>query len=136
MTTLNINFDETPDEIQPIEPGIYDLHIQSCEIQPTKDGNSQKIVVEAAVVNHSDDNVNGRKVFDHISVKMATKIKRLAKSSGFTDEELSQMGGSFDVSLLIDRIVRASIGQRSYQDPESGEQRTTSNVRDYIFETS
>lgn len=128
MSFLNINFDDVPDKNMPLPAGEYVFLVNAATLEPTKDGSSQKIVVEMTVDDEQNPN-NGRKVFDHISVKMTTNIKRLFKSAG-----LKPGAGGVDVSDLVGKHVRALVKLRAYKDPSSGETRETASVDSYLFE--
>lgn len=135
MPHLDVDFTDVPDEILPIEPGIYDAEISNApEILPTKSGEGTKLVVQMVIVD--DDKHAGRRLQDHISTKMATRIKRLIKSAGL------EAGQGFDTEDLAGQRVKVKVKLESYQvssptldDPENMETRTASRVDDYLFDT-
>jgi len=135
MPHLEVDFTDVPDEILPIEPGIYEAEItEAPEILPTKSGEGTKLVVQMTVV--GDDKNSGRRLSDHISTKMQTRIKRLIKSAGLTP------GSGFDTEDLAGQRVKIRVKQESYQvssptldDPDNMETRTASRVDDYLFDS-
>lgn len=127
MSHLNINFDEVSDKNLPLPAGEYVLLVNECVLAPTKDGTSEKLVVEMTVDDEKNPN-HGRKVFDHISIKMKTNIKRLWKSAG-----LNPGAGGIDVTDIVGKHVRALVKLRTYKDPQSGETKESASIGEYLF---
>jgi hypothetical protein len=128
MSHIDIDFNDVPEVIPPIEPGIYDLEVmETPEVMPTNDGKGMKLVVKMKVVEegpHKD-----RQVSDHISVdKMRTKIKRLCLSAG-----LNPGADGLQTEELVGRILKAKLKNRTYVDRDSGEERETASIADYII---
>lgn len=124
---LNINFEEVPNEILPVPAGIYQLLILTAPtIEPTVKGIGQKIVVDMQIADEGEN--LGRRISDHISVKMTTKIKRLALSAG-----IPVGAEGLDLTMLEGQTVTAKVVTRTYVDPVSGETKETSSVADYII---
>ena len=128
MSHIAINFDEVPDTVQPVAPGIYVCLVSEAALEPTKDGKGEKVVAQLKVDDQTSPE-NGRVIFDHISTKMTTRLKRLCKSAG-----LSVGHGGLNVDELVGKHVRVRVKNRIYADPTSGERRETSSVDDYLFE--
>ena len=134
MAHLDIDFDNTPDEIVPIAPGIYELQITTApEIEPTNDGQSTKLVIPMQVVTECED--KGRAISDHISLKdigpksfSAVRINRLAKSAG-----VGTGSGGIDTPELAGKIVKVQITNETYKDKVSGEMRDAARVHRYLF---
>lgn len=126
---ININFDNVPDEILPIPAGIYTARVVGIpQIQPTKDGNGQKVVVEVEI---TEGDYAGRRVTDHISLKMTTRLKRLALSCGVTVG-----AGGLNLHDLADQFCQIQITTRPYTDRDTGEQKESYNIKDYLFAQS
>lgn len=126
---LNVNFENVPDEVLPIPAGIYTCTILTTpEIQPTVNGNGQKLVVDLQI-NDDESDQNGRRLTDNISLKNQTRIKRLAKSAG-----LSPGADGLDLEELEGAVVTVKVTNRTYTDKSSGELKESYNVSDYLFE--
>ena len=138
---LNINFEDVPDAFVPLKPGVWELLISEVPtVEPTKDGTSTKVVVTMKVadspMNQTEERKEfiGRKVTDHISVKMETKLKRLCLSAGLAP------GDGIDTEELLDQIVTVRIRTETYKTEdvdENGEPvvRETTRVADYLIPT-
>jgi len=128
MPRLDMNFDDVPDEIVPLEPGIYRLGVaEAPKVEPTNDGTSTKLVVRFEVI--EPEKFKGRALQDHISIKMLTRIKRLFLSAG-----LKPGASGIDTEELTGAEVRALLKERSWKDPDTGETRVSVRVDDYIVE--
>lgn len=125
---INVNFDDVPDEILPVEPGTYEALIKEISLEPTKDGKGTKLVVQMEIVTEGPQ--QGRRLIDNISTKATTRIKRLAKSAG-----LEVGAGGLDTEELLEKVVHTVVGNRNYQDPTTGETKTATDVKDYLFDT-
>ena len=127
MPKLNIGFDDVPDQIIPVAPGVYDCEVmEPPAIEPTNDQKGQKLVVQFRITSEGPE--EGRQLFDHISLKMKTKLKRLAKSAGLNPADFDE-----DTDLLHGQTVRLIVNNRTYKDPETGEMKETSNIKDYLI---
>ena len=121
---LDIPFGDVPDVVVPVAPGKYHCTITKVpEVQPTKKGDGTKLVVEMRV--NDDGEFHGRMLFDNISMKMQTRIKRLCLSAGVRPE------AGFSTEDLLDQDVEVLVKSRSYTDPD-GETVETTNVVDYV----
>jgi len=128
MPRLETNFNDVPDEFEQIPPGTYLLEIKAApQVMPTNDGKSQKMVVEFAVV--EDPKLQGRNLQDHISMKMLTRIKRVFLAAG-----LKPGVDGIDTEELVGRRVKAVVVHRTYRDKDSGEERETARIQDYVVE--
>jgi len=126
MALLDLPFDEIPDEVQPISPGIYTLEITEVpEVMPTKDGTGTKIVVQFAVADEGQ--FKGRRIQDHISTKMQTQVKRLFLAAG-----IRPTSAGVDTEELLGRQVRARLISRTYTN-DMGEEVETVRIRDYLL---
>lgn len=127
MPRIATNFNDVPDEIKPLDPGIYTMVVRSANIEPTKDGKGEKVVVELEVDDETSPN-KGRKCFDHLSLKLPIGLKRLAKSCG-----INPGAQGLDLEDLIGKIAKVRVKTRTYKDAETQEVRETSSVAEYMF---
>jgi len=128
---VNVNLVAAPDQVIPVSPGEHDLMILGIPIvKPTNDKLSTKLVVDF-VVTGDDDPDKDRRVFDHISLKMDTRLKHLCQSAGVTFDETG-----FDAEDLEDKIVKVIIQSRTYEDQDTGEMKETARIKDYIVPIS
>lgn len=127
MALINQNFDDVPDQFEPVPAGIYALKIDEVsDPEPTKDGSGEKIVVTMSVEDEGNTEIHGRKIFDHIGIsKNLTRIKRLAMSAG-----LNPSADGLDTNDLIGRVAKAKVKVRTYTD--DGEQKESSSISDYL----
>ncbi len=124
MGHIQVNFDDVPDRMEPLAAGVYVMVVKEANIEPTKDGKGEKVVVQMAV---NDGPNEGRMVFDHLSLKLPIGLKALMKSAGL------KVGPSgVNTEDLIGKIVRVRVKARTYKDPESGEVKETSSVAEYL----
>ena len=131
MTRLDIDFNDVPDEILPIPAGLYLLDVigtPSIQDVQSKPGN-KKIVVEFAVVEGPDGDLEfqNRRVFDNISTKVTTRIKRLALSAGV------DISGGLELEDLTGTRLTAKLKENSYTDPITQEARTNTKIADYVI---
>lgn len=127
MPKIAVNFDDVPDQILPIEPGVYTAMVESASVEATKDGKGEKVVVEMKIDDEANPN-HGRKIFDHISTKMLTNLKRLAKSAG-----INVGADGLDIDDLVGKHVKLRTKTRVYKDPETGEAKESVAVAEYLF---
>lgn len=127
MSHIDINFEDVPDKVLPLPAGEYVCLVKNATLEPTKDGGGQKVVVEMEVDEASNPS-HGRKLFDHISTKMTTNLKRCWKSAGLNPGKTG-----INVDDIIGKHVRILVKPRTYKDPTSGETRETASVDSYLF---
>lgn len=126
MANININFDEVPDKMESVEPGVYTVQVVDATIEPTADGKNEKVVAVLRVDDESSK-FHGRQIYDHLSLKMPINLKQLIKSCGL------QAGKGFDTSDLIGKIAKVRVKARTYKDKETGEVKETTSVAEYLF---
>lgn len=127
MSHIDIDFNEVPDKVQPLEPGLYTLRIEESSTEPTVDGKGTKVVLKLRV-NDPASPQHDRVVYDYISTKMTTQLKRVMLSGG-----LKPGAEGLDVSALVGITVRARVKLNSYQDKATGETKTNSKIADYLI---
>jgi hypothetical protein len=136
----NIDCTSVPDDISPPPPGLYELQIQGVpSVTRSKADKGTCIFVTFAVVNNEDEKLNGRMVQDVIYFdddaskreRSLVKLKRLHLSAG-----LAVPQGDFDPSFLEDAIITAVLKEESYQDPDTGEKRSSTKVTRYVLPES
>ena len=130
MAMLDFNFNEVPDEIKPIPPGEYNLEVsEPPEISPAKSGKGNNMIVQFAVADGEFARRTMRHYFFLGNEIGLVNTKRFLKAAGITP-------GAEGISTeeLAGRIVKAKIGERVYQDQDTGEDRTTSEIKAFMFE--
>jgi len=129
MATLDINFNDVPLEMPPIDPGTYFLEIVEIPSKETaKDGLSQYLLVKMKIVN--DPNFAERRVTDFLSLKeeWLWRINQLVKAAG-----IEARPEGIDLEEFLGKTVQAQLKSRVYQDKETGENRETVNVSKYVY---
>lgn len=130
MGHIAVNFDEVPDKFEILPPGEYVMRIDSAKVEPTKDQKGQKVVVEMTV--DSGGAQDGRKVFDHLSLKTPIGLKQLMKSCG-----LVPGAGGFDPDELVGKHAKVLVKTRAYADAAAGGMmKETASVDRYLFEAA
>ncbi len=131
MPLIKGNYDEVPDEILPVPAGIYTCVITKVpEIEPTKDGLKEKIVVELKIEQPENPDVHGRLLWDHIGLAAQTRLKRVFLSAGV---KIGPEG--LNTEDLLDQVVKVNVKARTYKD-DSGNVKETSGIDDYIIESA
>jgi hypothetical protein len=126
MPHLDIPFEEVPNEIRPVQPGTYTLEIMDVPtIEPTKSGNGQKLVVQMTI--QDDGEFKGRRIQDHISTKMQTKIKRLAIAAGLDPDN-----NGIDTEEMAGRQVKARVKSNTFTN-DFGEEIENARIQDYLI---
>jgi len=126
--TLNVNFDEVPDQILPVEPGIYEAEIVEVPmITETRKKTGHNLVVSMRIT--TDGPHHGRALRDSIFLNDIgnVKIKKLCSSAG-----VLLGSGGFETEELLGKIVRCQVLNRTFTDSETGETRQIADVRDYL----
>jgi len=128
MGHITVNFDEVPDKIEPLAPGVYIMRVEEASVEPTADGKGEKVKVVMKVDDDSNPS-HGRVMYDHISLKFPVSLKQLCKSAG-----MSLGKGGIDTADLVGKVVRVRVKTRTYKDKETGEVKETSAVAEYLFD--
>ena len=111
MAVLDINFDEVSDSFEPLPPGVYEMEVDGVpEVQMSK-ANKPKLVVKLRV---SSGEQSGRRLQDHISFEMQTRIKQLFLSAG-----LQPVEGRYDTNDIAGRVVLVNVKGDSYVDDDN-----------------
>lgn len=137
---LAVNFDEVPDTVPPLNPGIKRLRNLSASVEPTKDGTGKnlKVVHEvigdlgpSGVVPTSDSK---RQITNYLYIsndpRSLSRIKNLFQSSGVTT---GSSGGV--ISDLVGKECTAVIENKPYTNKTTGRTRETSNIAEYLVES-
>jgi hypothetical protein len=85
-------------------------------------------VIQFEVIDHPNEEYNGRKIRDQIGFKAKTRLKRLGLSAGLP---MGQEG--FDTADLNGAVVKGVVKQSQVMDSATGEPRIFSNVTDYLI---
>ena len=123
------NFQAVPDEILPVPAGIYNCRIMKIpQIEPTKDGMKEKVVIELKVDCPENPGAHDRLLWDHIGTAAQTRLKRV-----FMSAKLPIGTEGLNTDDLLDAIVKVRVKARSYKD-DAGNIQETSGVDDYLVE--
>ena len=130
MAKIDINLDETPDKILPVEPGIRTMDVRDFSEGKTAKG-EVKWTAELEV-NEPDADDHERRLWDQFVLKYhpaQVKFKQFLKSCGHP-----ATGDEVDPSDLIGCTCTAVVKPRTYEDEDTGETIETSQVKSYMFE--
>lgn len=130
MPLVEMNFDDTPDKMLPVEAGVRLFKITDFTEEENDLGEKIRIV-ELEVLEGDDA---GRKAWDRFNFKYKpamVKFKQLVKSAG-----LPAVGQGIDSSMLIGQTVRAVVKPRTYKDKTTNETKETTQVAEYLFEAA
>lgn len=129
---IDINLDDTPDKLQPVEVGIRILKIIDVTTEDNAQGEAIHIV--ELQVDQLEAPDHERKMWDRFNFKFAparTKFKQLVKAAGH-----SGRGSGVDPSELIGCTVKASVKPRTYKDKDTDETVETTQVSKYLFDST
>jgi hypothetical protein len=129
MATIDINLDDTPESLPPVEPGVRILTIKDIKEEESKQGDMQQVV--ELEVNQPDAPDHERKMWDRFNFKYPiarTKFKQLVLAAG---HEGTGMG--VEPAELIGTDVKAVVKPRVYKDPTTEEMVETTQVQKYLF---
>lgn len=128
MGFIQANFDSVPDEIAPVKPGVYACVVKEANMEPTKDGSGEKLVVRLAV-DEPNSTENGRQLFTHIGLSGngLTLVKALCRSAG-----IKPGADGLDTEELLGKSVRVRVKAGVYKDPDTGETRETTRVAEFL----
>lgn len=127
MALIDINLSEVPNVIPLIDPAVYTMLVKSIEFKPNKAGTGNNAVVVLKV--HDEGPNKDRELTDYISLKMATKLKRLALSAGITVFPPTGLA----TEEIVGKMVKAVISKNPYTDPATQITRETNQLRDYLI---
>ena len=128
---IDINLDDTPDKMEPVEVGVRVLDIKDIVTEENSQG--EQIHVVTLQVNQPEAIDHERMTWDRFNFKYAparVKFKQLCKAAGHTGT-----GQGVDPSELIGCSVKALVKPRTYKDKDSGEMVDTTQVSKYLFES-
>ena len=134
-STLDLNFDDIPDEILPISKGIYGARIVGTpkveDRESQRTGKSwQQLSVSMIITDDGEE--KDKPVYAQMGVgnrKGQVLIKRMAKSAGL---EVSN-DNPLDLAELEDKDVIIDVRVRSYKDSDD-ETQVVNSVRDFLTE--
>jgi hypothetical protein len=127
MAFINVNFNDVPDDFKTLEAGEYNLEISSCEIQPTKSGSSQNLVVDFKV---ADGEFAGRKMKEwfYLGNEMGLiKVKKFLVACGCVPGP-----EGINTEELLGKICKAVIVERNYKDDITGEDKKSSEIKSFL----
>lgn len=130
---LAINLTAVPNTVPILEPGEYDLTIDSVEL---KDAEGNQKVRYEFTYSVADGPSKGRKVFDNYPAEflenlehpVTVKFKHMLMSTGMT---LSSDG--IEMDDLKGKTVKAVVAHRTYKDATDGSMKTVANLKDFVY---
>ena len=126
MARLDVDFNDVPDEIKPIDPGTYTLEVAKVPvIEPSAKGNGQNLIVDFRVVDEGA--FKRRSVRDYIFLNEfgLVKAKKLIIGCGMP------VGNGLDTEEMLGMKTQAILAASSYVDG-SGETIHNSKISKYI----
>lgn len=131
MPKLGINFDNVPDEIEPIPDGIYVMTVTDVpEIEPAASGKGDNVVVSLAVEDEGE--FKGRTVRDWIFIGNEIgkiRLKQFARACGIP---IGPEG--LQTEDLAGATCKVRIKASTYKDKTTGETKQSSRVAEYIVQ--
>ena len=130
MTTLNVDFNDVPDEYAQVAPGLYDFEIDGApELKGSKKDESNLVMhIKLKVV--SEGEFQGMVIMDWLCTWTdmgKVDIKKFIRSA------LGDVpNGGIDMADLDGKIVKAVIKSEMYDDPATGEQKERRSVKEYV----
>jgi len=125
---IDLNLDETPDDIPLVTPGVKTFDVLDIEVQQNAEGEDVQVV--SLQVNMPDTEDHERRLWDRFNFKyeqQRVKFKQFCKSAGISS-------GQPDSADLIGATVKAIVKPRTYQDKDTGETMEARNVQKYLFD--
>lgn len=132
MAVIKKNMADVPDEIPPLDAGIYVFKVVKEELVTLDDNdkyNPGKDQLQIQLqVNSEGHPMHGRMQFDRITLgtdQGDVAFKRLIKSCGLIP------GANFDTADLVDKNCRAEVVNRAGKGENAG--KMYANIKQYIF---
>ncbi len=129
MSQIDLNFEEINEKFVGLEPGLYDAELSDAEVKRNKAGTGDNLVVEHTV--SGDTPQAGRKITNYLSISHPmgqTSIKRLMLSCG-----IDPGAGGLDTTELIGKVCKIQVISEPYKDPQTGEEKPSSRIKDYVL---
>lgn len=132
MAIIKRNMAEVPDEIPPLDAGIYVFKVVKAEVETIPDDaaynpGKQQLAVQLQV-DQEGHNLHGRMQFDRILLEDdqgLVKFKHLIKAAGLVP------GNDFDTDTLVDKHVKAEVKNRAGKGENAG--KMYANISKYLF---
>lgn len=125
--TININLDDTPDEMPVVSAGEHVLEVLDIEEQEDKQGDPVHVV--ALQVNEPGEPDHERKCWNRFNFKY--EIARIMFKQFVLSCGGDASGSEIDPSELIGCTCRARFGSRTYQDAD-GETVETTQIKKFF----
>lgn len=123
---IDIDLTQTPNEYQRIEPGVYDLRVVDCKVEPNKNKTGYNAVAFLEVAN--DCPMKGNTIRDYMplssnpTMNVRFRLFVMSATGGVP-------AGRINLELVKDKVVRAKIVSRPDQNNPS---KIYTNVEEYI----
>jgi hypothetical protein len=127
-TLIDINLDDTPTELPPINEGVRLLHIDDIETKEKDDGGVYyNVCLSVNEPDAEDHERKGWERFDFQYPMARTQFKNLCLAAGH-----SGTGEGVDLTDLIGCDVKCIVAPRVYKDKTTGEQKQTTQVKKWL----
>jgi hypothetical protein len=127
--TLDVDLNETPNEIPMVPPGIFRFEIKSSEFALNKEQSGYNLAVKMEVVGDANGNPvadNGRSIGDWIPIDPDPKMR--VKLRLFTLASLSKIPAKVVAAEYVGKLVVASIVHNQSKDKT----KMYANIKEYI----
>lgn len=129
LAKIQANFDEVPDKIPQIDPGVYTVQITKSTVDRNKKDDGDNLVLELKIDDSASPNHN-RTLKVYCSLKPPyglIGLKKIAKSCGIV---VGKEG--VDTDDFLNKHAKVKVGPRVYNDAETGEAKEASEVKEWL----
>ena len=129
MPRIAINFDEVPDKVPQVAPGIYPVKVKDARLEENKKKTGENMVLELTVEDSTSPE-HGRPLYSYTSMMPPhgpINCKHILLSCGVP---LSKDG--FEVTELIGKIGRVRVEARNYVDEKTGETKEGTQIKEWL----
>lgn len=134
---LNINLTNIPDVMPQVQPGQYFADIVKVEFKEASGKRKDNYNFHLKIT--SDGPEKGKVVFDSYTLESLVdanvnfgliKFKKMVQSAGLP------LSDKIDLDALLNKSVEIIVNSRPYEDPNTKEQKTSANVKEYVVRKS
>ena len=133
MTTLNVDFNDVPDEYPQIAPGIYDFSIDGAPELKGSKKDASKMVLHVKLKVDTEGEFNGMTILTWICTWTdmgRVDLKKFLLGAGI---DLSQPVDLNEIALELDgQIVTAVVKSEIQVDPLTGEQMERRSIKEFV----
>lgn len=128
-TTLVTGFNDVPNEILPVSPGVKRFQITRVKMDDSATGEQQVSITLKCITDCPD---LGREIYDNPKLshpRDKVRLKRLALSA----KQTFGNDGSLDLMCLVDACVTVVVVHNNVVNKMTGQAKVYSNVQDYLL---